>query len=594
MWSDQEKKIQKIDRLARSLLIQGLSNDIYSLINSNKTAKDLWDALARQMIGSEYGEQDRKATVLYKYETFKATEVELLLDTYILYLHVINDLKKCGYSKDNYELNFKFLNNLQPEWKQSQGLMSCNNSHLKDTRSAFVCNNSRNASCNAGMNAYDDVNDLFVFDDHMMGNRALLTNFVEKFIGMVRFGNNDFAVIAGYGNGLEVTFRKSACFVRNENGKIHRKHHKSKTAFASNKPLYLLHMDLCGLMRVESINEKRYVLVVVDDYSWYTWGFFLHSKDEAYEVIISFIKKTQVNLQLQVQRVRTDNGTEFKTKLLLNSLTSIEPANVAEALKDIDWVIAMQDELDQFARLKSENDCQVVENVCDDLKNPNVIALGMFKLNVSQNVSPISASKTSCASNNVKKKTKRKRRNRNSSKQYDKQVNKDVLRANKAFVHFLDLDTFSSVRRPKVSSVVWKKKGSTNTSRVNLSYVNHSNVNKNVKRYSLKNLMLYNNSNLGDTRSAHACNHARNAYCNATMNAYDDVNDLFVFDDVILRKSQVSKMPFRKNPHASLNMHSRSKLNTSLPRNVFKWLPKMKPLAKLVAKWIPRVKRQID
>nr|GEX98765.1 retrotransposon protein Ty1-copia subclass [Tanacetum cinerariifolium] len=99
-------------------------------------------------------------------------------------------------------------------------------------------------------------------------------------------------------------------------GKIHRKHHKSKTAFASNKPLYLLHMDLYGLMRIQSINGKRYVLVVVDDYSRYTWVFFLHSKDEASEVIISFIKKTQVNLQLQVQRVRTDNGTEFKNKTL--------------------------------------------------------------------------------------------------------------------------------------------------------------------------------------------------------------------------------------------------------------------------------------
>nr|GEX49544.1 hypothetical protein [Tanacetum cinerariifolium] len=49
--------------------------------------------------------------------------------------------------------------------------------------------------------------------------------------------------------------------------KIHRKHHKSKTAFASDKPLYLLHMDLCGLMRIESINGKRYVLVVVDDFT---------------------------------------------------------------------------------------------------------------------------------------------------------------------------------------------------------------------------------------------------------------------------------------------------------------------------------------
>nr|GEZ36361.1 hypothetical protein [Tanacetum cinerariifolium] len=126
MWSDQEKRVQKIDCIARSLLIQGLSKDIYSLINSNKTAKDLWDALARHMLGSEYGEQDRKAAVLYEYETFKATEGELLLDTYIRYLQVINDLKKCGYSKDNCELNFKFLNNLQPEWKQYATMMRQN------------------------------------------------------------------------------------------------------------------------------------------------------------------------------------------------------------------------------------------------------------------------------------------------------------------------------------------------------------------------------------------------------------------------------------------------------------------------------------
>nr|GFD17968.1 hypothetical protein [Tanacetum cinerariifolium] len=75
----EEKKTQKIDRLARSLLIQGISNDIYSLIDSNETAKDLLDALKRQMHGFEYAEQDRKA--------------------------VINDLKKYGYKKDNCDFN---------------------------------------------------------------------------------------------------------------------------------------------------------------------------------------------------------------------------------------------------------------------------------------------------------------------------------------------------------------------------------------------------------------------------------------------------------------------------------------------------------
>nr|GFA07499.1 integrase, catalytic region, zinc finger, CCHC-type, peptidase aspartic, catalytic [Tanacetum cinerariifolium] len=95
------------------------------------------------------------------------------------------------------------------------------------------------------------------------------------------------------------------------------------------------------------------------------------------------------------------------------------------------------------------------------------------------------------------------------------------------------LDTFSSVRRPKVSSVKWKKKGSSNTSKVNLSSDNHSNLNKNVKRYNRKDLMSCTNSHFKDTQSAHACNNARNASCNARMNAYDDVNDLFVFDNIV-------------------------------------------------------------
>nr|GFA18212.1 hypothetical protein [Tanacetum cinerariifolium] len=89
-WTAEEKNIRKINRL---------------------------DALEKQMRGSEYGEQDRKAAILYEYETFKATEGEQLLDTYLRYLQVINDLKKCGYKKDNCELSYKFLNNLQSEWK---------------------------------------------------------------------------------------------------------------------------------------------------------------------------------------------------------------------------------------------------------------------------------------------------------------------------------------------------------------------------------------------------------------------------------------------------------------------------------------------
>nr|GFD39658.1 hypothetical protein [Tanacetum cinerariifolium] len=64
VYTVEEKMIRKIDRLVRSLLIQGIPNHIYSLIDSNNTGKELWDALDRQMHGFKFGKQDRKAIVL--------------------------------------------------------------------------------------------------------------------------------------------------------------------------------------------------------------------------------------------------------------------------------------------------------------------------------------------------------------------------------------------------------------------------------------------------------------------------------------------------------------------------------------------------
>nr|GEV24912.1 retrovirus-related Pol polyprotein from transposon TNT 1-94 [Tanacetum cinerariifolium] len=75
-------------------------------------------------------------------------------------------------------------------------------------------------------------------------------------------------------------------------------------------------MDLCGPMRIACINGKRYVLVIVDDYSRYTWVHFLRSKDEAPEVIIKFLKRIKVLLQSPVIIIRIDNGTKFKNQVL--------------------------------------------------------------------------------------------------------------------------------------------------------------------------------------------------------------------------------------------------------------------------------------
>ena len=96
-------------------------------------------------------------------------------------------------------------------------------------------------------------------------------------------------------------------------GKMKKSTHKSKPFPNTKSPLHLLHMDLCIPMRFQSINAKKYILVIVDDYIGYTWVFFLHSKDETPQIIIDFLKRTQVNLQLLVRILRTDNGTEFKT-----------------------------------------------------------------------------------------------------------------------------------------------------------------------------------------------------------------------------------------------------------------------------------------
>nr|GEZ32549.1 retrovirus-related Pol polyprotein from transposon TNT 1-94 [Tanacetum cinerariifolium] len=94
-----------------------------------------------------------------------------------------------------------------------------------------------------------------------------------------------------------------------EQGKSKRASHPPKPVPNSRQRLHLLHMDLCGPIRIASINGKRYVLVIVDDYSRYKWVHFLRSKDEAPAVIITFLKRITVLLQSPVIIIRTDNDT---------------------------------------------------------------------------------------------------------------------------------------------------------------------------------------------------------------------------------------------------------------------------------------------
>nr|GFB84323.1 hypothetical protein [Tanacetum cinerariifolium] len=80
-----------------------------------------------------------------------------------------------------------------------------------------------------------------------------------------------------------------------------KKSHKPKSEDTNQEKLYLLHMDLYGPMRVESVNGKKYILVIVDDYSRFTWVKFLRSKDETPMFIIKFLKMIQVRLNVPVR-----------------------------------------------------------------------------------------------------------------------------------------------------------------------------------------------------------------------------------------------------------------------------------------------------
>nr|GEW71688.1 retrovirus-related Pol polyprotein from transposon TNT 1-94 [Tanacetum cinerariifolium] len=248
----------------------------------------------------------------------------------------------------------------------------------------------------------------------MTGNIKLLVNFVWKFLGTVRFGNNHIAAILGYGDlkwgnititkrspsggtlasleiwmvltcskaivlqistpSVSMTWPQLLLYVswpvqlqqlsnlnfdtindlpKNdlvfglpkfkyakehlcpscEQGKSKRAFHPPKPVSNSKQWLHLPHMDLCGPMRVASINGKRYVLVIVDDYSRYTWVHFLITKDETPKVIKNFLKKIYVRLQAHVIIVRTNNRTEFKNHVLKEYFNSVGITHETSAVK---------------------------------------------------------------------------------------------------------------------------------------------------------------------------------------------------------------------------------------------------------------------
>ncbi|GJX62341.1 retrovirus-related pol polyprotein from transposon TNT 1-94 [Tanacetum coccineum] len=99
-------------------------------------------------------------------------------------------------------------------------------------------------------------------------------------------------------------------------GKSKKATHPLKKKNTNTEVLHILHMDLCGPMRTESINGKKYILVIVDDYTRFGWVRFLRTKDETPQQIEMFIVTTQRALNATVHFVKIDNGIEFLHKTL--------------------------------------------------------------------------------------------------------------------------------------------------------------------------------------------------------------------------------------------------------------------------------------
>jgi nicotinamidase-related amidase len=74
----------------------------------------------------------------------------------------------------------------------------------------------------------------------------------------------------------------------------------------------MLYMDLFGPIAYISIDGNKYGLIIVDDYSHFTWVFFLHDKSEMQEVLKKFLKRAQNEFDAKVKNIRSDNDSKFK------------------------------------------------------------------------------------------------------------------------------------------------------------------------------------------------------------------------------------------------------------------------------------------
>jgi transposase InsO family protein len=110
----------------------------------------------------------------------------------------------------------------------------------------------------------------------------------------------------------DVCFEKDRPYAACQSGKQMGTSHPSKNMMTTSRPLKVLHMDLFGPVAYLSIGGSKYGLVIVDDYSCFTWVFFLQDKSETQETLKCFLIRTQNEFELKVKKIMSDNGSKFK------------------------------------------------------------------------------------------------------------------------------------------------------------------------------------------------------------------------------------------------------------------------------------------
>ncbi|GJT07151.1 hypothetical protein Tco_0841613 [Tanacetum coccineum] len=114
--TEKEVKQMEADDQAIQTILMGLPEDIYADVDSYETAQEIWLHVQQMMKGSNIGIHEKKAKLFNEWERFTSTNEESIESYYHRFSKLINDFKRNKHFPEKIASNFKFLNNLQPEW----------------------------------------------------------------------------------------------------------------------------------------------------------------------------------------------------------------------------------------------------------------------------------------------------------------------------------------------------------------------------------------------------------------------------------------------------------------------------------------------